>query len=299
MLTIAQLRQAAAQSGARDISFVEIDVMLTHLLQLFHERNLTAQVAFKGGTYLRKMVFGPRGRLSTDLDFTCRTDISRDDLALALMEALAEPYHGLSFHFDRSKDWYQTDDGCAANPILRHAGNPKGVKLKVQISTRERPIMPVVASSQVDQGYFRYLAFTPAAIPSLALEEVVAEKIRAASQRSKIRDLYDLSEVSQRPLRKELIRSLAVLKLWSSRGPGLDLARLLARIRSRRGYDMADLRNLLRRDQHPDLDGMIGRVVANFQFLGQMTDVERVLAADRLQRQRALSDTLAAGLTEA
>jgi hypothetical protein len=34
MLTIAQLRQAAAQSGARDIAFVEIDVMLTHLLQL-------------------------------------------------------------------------------------------------------------------------------------------------------------------------------------------------------------------------------------------------------------------------
>ena len=180
MLTIAQLRQAAAQSGARDIAFVEIDVMLTHLLQLFHERNLTTQVAFKGGTYLRKMVFGPRGRLSTDLDFTCRTDISRDDLALALMEALAEPYHGLSFHFDRSKDWYQTDDGCAANPILRHAGNPKGVKIKVQISTRERPIMPVVASPQVDQGYFRDLAFAPAAIPSLALEEVVAEKIRAA-----------------------------------------------------------------------------------------------------------------------
>jgi predicted nucleotidyltransferase component of viral defense system len=299
MLTIAQLRQAAAQSGARDISFVEIDVMLTHLLELFHERNLTAHLAFKGGTYLRKMVFGSRGRLSTDLDFTSRTDISRDDLSLALMEALAEPYRGLSFHFDRSKDWYQTDEGCAANPILRHAGNPKGVKIKVQISTRERPIMPVVASSQVDQGYFRNLEFTPASIPSLALEEVVAEKIRAASQRSKIRDLYDLSEVSQRPLRKEQIRSLAVLKLWSSGGPGLDLPRFLERIRSGRDYDMADLRNLLRRDQHPDLDGMIGRVVANFQFLGQMTEMERVLAADPSQRQRALSETLAVGLREA
>lgn len=299
MLTIAQLRQAAALSGARDISFVEIDVMLTHLLQLFHERNLTAQVAFKGGTYLRKMVFGPRGRLSTDLDFTCRTDISRDDLSLALMEALAEPYHGLSFHFDRSKDWYETDDGCAANPILRHVGNPKGVKIKVQISNRERPIMPVVAAPQVDQGYFRDLAFTPAAIPSLALEEVVAEKIRAASQRSKIRDLYDLSEVSQRPLRKELVRSLAVLKLWSSCGPGLDLARFLARIRSGSDYDMSELRNLLRRDQNPDLEGMIGRVVANFQFLGQMTRDEQALAADRTQRQRAISETLAAGLRKA
>lgn len=299
MLTIAQLRQAAAQSGARDIAFVEIDVMLTHLLQLFHERNLTTHVAFKGGTYLRKMVFGPRGRLSTDLDFTCRSDISPDDLSLALMEALAEPYQGLSFHFDRSKDWYQTDDGCAANPILRHVGNAKGVKIKVQISTRERPIMPVVASPQVDQGYFRDLSFVPAAIPSLALEEVVAEKIRAASQRSKIRDLYDLSEVSQRPLRKDLMRSLAVLKLWSSGGPGLDLARLLTRIRARGAYDIADLRSLLRRDQHPDIEGMIGRVVANFQFLGQMTDVERTLAADHSHRERALAQTLSAGLTKA
>ena len=159
--------------------------------------------------------------------------------------------------------------------------------------------MPVVASPQVDQGYFRDLAFAPAAIPSLALEEVVAEKIRAASQSSKIRDLYDLYEVLQRPLRKDLIRSLAVLKLWSSRGPGLDLARLLARIRSRGVYDMADLKNLLRRDQHPDLAGMIDRVVANFRFLGQMTDGERALAADRSKRERTLAETLAAGLMEA
>jgi predicted nucleotidyltransferase component of viral defense system len=28
-------------------------------------------VGFKGGTMLRKMVLGPRGRLSTDLDVTC------------------------------------------------------------------------------------------------------------------------------------------------------------------------------------------------------------------------------------
>ena len=35
MLTLNELRQVAARSGARDISKVEIDVILTHLLQLF------------------------------------------------------------------------------------------------------------------------------------------------------------------------------------------------------------------------------------------------------------------------
>ena len=41
MLTTSQLRQSAALSGVRDIASIEIDVVLTHLLQLFHEHGLT------------------------------------------------------------------------------------------------------------------------------------------------------------------------------------------------------------------------------------------------------------------
>jgi hypothetical protein len=120
MLTTSQLRQSAALSGVRDIGSIEIDVLLTHLLQLFHEKELTGHLAFKGGTFLRKMVFGPRGRLSTDLDFTCRTDISLDDLTLRILEALDQPYHGIAFRFDRDKDWYLTEDN------LRVAGGFRG-----------------------------------------------------------------------------------------------------------------------------------------------------------------------------
>jgi len=77
MLTERELRNVAAQSGAKNIGNVEIDVILTHLLALLDEKGVTEHLAFKGGTMLRKMIFGPRGRLSTDLDFTARTDISR------------------------------------------------------------------------------------------------------------------------------------------------------------------------------------------------------------------------------
>ncbi|WP_132563669.1 nucleotidyl transferase AbiEii/AbiGii toxin family protein [Rhizobium sullae] len=59
----------------RDIGNVEIDVILTYLLQLFADKEIMNHVTFKGGTMLRKMVFGPRGRLSTDLDFTHCSDI--------------------------------------------------------------------------------------------------------------------------------------------------------------------------------------------------------------------------------
>lgn len=299
MLTTAPLRQAAALSGARDLAALEIDVGLTHLLQLFHEKGLTGHLAFKGGTYLRKMVFGPQGRLSTDLDFTCRTGIALDELALALLAALAEPDRGITFRFDRSQDWYLTEEGCAANPVLIHAGNPVGVKIKIQVSTRERPLRPVALMSPVAQGYFRHLSFIPAAIPCLALEEVIAEKIRAAMQRSKIRDLYDLAELARRPMRKEMIRSLAVLKLWNRGGPGLDFERFKARIEDGRDYHLPDLRNLLRKDQSPDLAAMIARVVGNFGFLGQLTENERILASDAGQRHRVIADALAAALAAA
>jgi predicted nucleotidyltransferase component of viral defense system len=286
MLTTNQLRQIAARTAARDIGNVEIDVVLTYLLQLLYEKGLTAILAFKGGTMLRKIVFGARGRLSTDLDFTSRTDISRDDLLVKILDALAQPYHGIAFRFDRDKDWYLTDDGCAAVPVCSHAENQNGVKIKLQVSTREQPVLPVKEVSQLRQDYFNLLPFEPAAIPSLVLEEAIAEKIRAASQRSKVRDLYDLSEISVRPFRRDLTRSLAVLKLWNHGGPGLDFERIRERLKDGRGYDLGELRNLLRKDQVPDLDAMTKRVTDGFQFLANLTEFEKTLARDGSRRCR-------------
>jgi predicted nucleotidyltransferase component of viral defense system len=286
MLSANDLRKVAARSGARDIGNVEIDVILTFLLQLFTERGIMEHVAFKGGTMLRKMVFGPRGRLSTDLDFTCRSGIEIDDLMLMMLEALGAPYHELSFRFDKNKDWYLTDDGCAANPVCFHKDNKKGVKIKLQVSTRETPIMPVADVAQIELDYFRLLPFKPAAIPSLAYEEAVAEKIRAASQRSKIRDLHDLSEIAGRALNRELIRSLAVIKLWNSGGPGLDYERFVARVKGDGDYDIGDLTALLRKDQKPELDGMVARVVDGYRFLTELTEGEKLLAADGAHKNR-------------
>ena len=193
MLTIEQIRRIAQQSGARDISKVETDIVLAYLLQLFHEKEITAHIAFKGGTMLRKMIFGPRGRYSTDLDFTRRRDISDEDHGIdagCARRAVSRPH----LRFDRDKDWYFTDKSLAANPACVHAGNEKGVKIKLEVSLREKPILPVRALPQIEQEYFKRLPFKPADIPSLAYEEVVSEKVRAATQRSKIRDLHDLSE---------------------------------------------------------------------------------------------------------
>jgi predicted nucleotidyltransferase component of viral defense system len=292
MLTTNQLRQIAFRTGARDLVNVEIEVLLTYILQLFHERGLDEHLAFKGGTMLRKMIFGSRGRLSTDLDFTRRTDISIDDLTTMMLDAVAQPYHGIEFRFDRDGDWYLTDDGCAANPVCSYEENQQGIKIKLQVSTRERPILPVTPLQPIEQAYFRLLPFEVAAVPALGAEEAVAEKIRAASQRSKVRDLHDLAEISRRPLNRELIRTLAVLKLWNSGGPGLDYERFRERVQDRRNYEIGDLHQLLRRGENPNLDDLIRQVVEGYRFLSEMTELEQVLAADNYQRRGAEAERL-------
>lgn len=296
MLDLNELRRVASQSGARDIRNVEIDVILTHLLQRFHEHGLMEHLVFKGGTMLRKMVFGSRGRLSTDLDFTSRTDISADDLLLLVMEALEQPYQGIAFRFERDKDIYQTEEGCAANPVCTHAANPKGEKIKIQISQRELPVLAPKLLPQLKLEYFDRLPFQPADLPCLILEEAVAEKIRAASQRSKIRDLHDLFEICNEDINPEMIRAMAVLKLWNSGGPGLDYHRFKQRIQNRDDYDLNDLANLLRRDQRPDLEGMISRVERRYGFLVHLTEIEQRLAADGARSNQADADALIAEL---
>lgn len=78
-----QLRQAAALSGARDISAIEIDVGLTDSPVFFSSftKGLTDHLAFKGGTFLRKT----RGRSAIN-----------DTQRLLYCDDLAAPTHSQS-----------------------------------------------------------------------------------------------------------------------------------------------------------------------------------------------------------
>jgi hypothetical protein len=104
-------------------------------------------------------------------------------------------------------------------------------------------------------------------------EAVVSEKVRAASQRSKIRDLHDLSEIS-RQFDRDGLRSLAVIKLWESDKENLHYDRLAAQIENGKDYELNDLTNLLRRDKRSDLKDMIKRAKDGFHFRSQLTDLE-------------------------
>ena len=298
MLTQAQVQRYAVESGLRDIMIAEKEVVLTFLLQLFSERGVLDRLAFKGGTCLRKMHLGGQGRFSTDLDFTGLEEHDHEDVVLQMMEAFQEPFHGIQFGIPDDA-YYETDDGLSwgVNPIYRHEWNQSGLsEVKLQISRREIPTLPIEILPQVQQSYFRFLPIVPAPIRCLALPEILAEKIRACYQRNKARDIYDLGQFATRPLDQNLIRRLVVLKLWQARD-SFDPARLLQKFEEGREFDWDDLRQLLRRTLEIDKDRITAACIHGFRFLEDLTAEEQTLARDAYQREQALWEKLKVELT--
>jgi len=295
MLTQAQVQRYAVESGLRDIMIAEKEVVLTFLLQLLSERGILNRLAFKGGTCLRKMFVGSQGRFSTDLDFTGIEEHDHEEIILEMMHAFEQPFHGIQFAIP-DDSYYETQDGLSwgVNPTYSHDWNATGVsEIKLQISRRETPTLPVERLVQIEQSYFRFLPFAPAEIICLALPEILAEKIRACYQRNKARDIYDLGMFARRPLDQPRIRRLVVLKLWQARDT-FDPARLMRKFEEGRDFDWDDLRQLLNRAVPLDRDRICADCVAGFGFLVNLTDDERRLAGDKYQREQAATDQLRA-----
>lgn len=297
MLTQPQVQRYSNESGLRDIMIAEKEVVLTFLLQLLSERGILDRLAFKGGTCLRKMFLGTQGRFSTDLDFTGIADHDHEEVILAMMEAFEQPFHGIQFAV-ADEGYYETQDGLSwgVNPTYAHQWNASGVsEARLQISRRETPTLPTERRPQIEQSYFKLLPFAPAEITCLALEEILAEKIRACYQRNKARDIFDLGVFATRPLNQPLIRRLVVLKLWQARD-SFDPARLMQKFQDGLDFDWGDLAQLVRRTVQIDQERITADCVRGFGFLAELTDEEKIVASDRYQREQAAVERLRAEL---
>jgi predicted nucleotidyltransferase component of viral defense system len=294
MLTQPQVQRYAIESGLRDIMIAEKEVVLTFLLQLLSERGILNRLAFKGGTCLRKMFVGSQGRFSTDLDFTGIEEHDHQDMILEMMAAFEQSFHGIRFAIP--DNYYETQDGLSwgVNPTYSHDWNASGVsEIKLQVSRRETPTLPVEPLAQIEQSYFKFLPFAPAEITCLALPEILAEKIRASYQRNKARDIYDLGMFARRPLDQALVRRLVVLKLWQARDT-FDAARLMQKFEEGKEFDWDDLRQLLNRTVVLDREKICADCVRGFGFLVNLTDDQRKLSGDKYQREQATAEKLCA-----
>lgn len=274
------------QGAQVPLSIAEREIVLTYVLKILEDAGLLKALAFKGGTCLRKCIYGKETRFSVDLDFTSFGRQAADDAILATVEALARSAYGLSFDID-TKDFYVADDGksCGANVKYRHDWNQG--EFKLEISLRESPSLPLQDLPLLPQPYFKHLEFKTFNIQCFQFEELLAEKIRASSQRIRSRDLYDLAKAAARPIKAPLIRTLAVIKCWNV-GRVLDPERFLKRLRSGK-YDWDELRPFVRKSERINSERLISLCESRYRFLLNLTDDEKRLIEDsKRQKLREL-----------
>ncbi|TGJ94662.1 hypothetical protein DLJ96_18525 [Actinotalea fermentans ATCC 43279 = JCM 9966 = DSM 3133] len=204
------LRHAPSARQGAEAAAVDIaqDLLLRHL----HDIGLLEQLAFKGGTALRKLYAGSAGRFSLDLDFSVR-DLDGD--ADATFELLTESVAELELGPFR----YGTKERRGKTLLLISTDltttNELSSKLDVNppswLEPIHRPWVPMPVHSQ-------YGGPLPP-LTVVRLEENVAEKIARLNRTTTARDVYDLVWLWKNyrdggGMDFALIRRLAVLKIW-------------------------------------------------------------------------------------
>jgi predicted nucleotidyltransferase component of viral defense system len=271
-----------------DLHIAQQEIVLLFALDALAAGGTLDGLVFKGGTYLRMMVTGDVGRLSEDLDFT-NARLPADPEP-ALSRSFAAARHGVRFSI---RDPYRTERknwGCRVGYV--HDWDEG--EFRLEISYREAPFLAPRRWTPLPQPYFRALPFAPPEIPSLRVEEALAEKLRAIQQRATERDLYDAVRYGHKGFDPELVRLLAVAKLWNDH-EAFDPERVLRTLSEGR-REWPDLERLIGRARRRDWNRDAALAAKRFQFLAALTPFERLLGADaRRHALRAeLLDRLAA-----
>ena len=267
-----------AQAGRIDRIVAERNVILTYILKVLSEGKnpLFRKLAFKGGTCLKKVYLGKTGRFSMDLDFTA-LGISPRKFSPLLRRLLHKKTHyGTSFEIE---DEYMREEIVPAHGALiayNHSWN--AANFRFQVSFRERPILRARDVPLQNELYFRYMEFKPFEIPCLRIEELLAEKIRAAFQRVSARDLYDIYLMSRTAYDRDLTRTLVILKLWNVRTP-FDPEALLEKIAGG-GYNLEDLKTLVGGGRLPSSAELVSEVTKCYAYLLRLDDRLKAVVAD-------------------
>jgi predicted nucleotidyltransferase component of viral defense system len=255
-----------------DLHIAQQEIVLVYALEALAAAGITDHIAFKGGTYLRLMVTGDTGRLSEDLDFT-NLDLDPDPEPV-LTQALATPRHGVRL---RIADPYRTARrNWACRVDYTHEWDAG--QFRLEISYREPLFLPPRRWRPTPQTYFRALPFEPPELACLRIEEGLAEKLRAVQQRATERDLYDIVRYSKKGFQPELVRLLAVGKLWNDH-EAFDPERILTRLAAGR-TEWPEMERLVGRTRRRDWNRECAAAAERFAFLRELTALERALTED-------------------
>lgn len=243
----------------------EREIILTYVLRILSD-SILPQLAFKGGTCLKKTIFGKTGRFSMDLDFTS-VSIRLEELRNKLKQSLHNKIiYGIDFEI------VEENVGSESYLVVvkyAHAWNPSS-EIELQVSYREQPVLPTVKLPLFKEMYFKFCEFQGFSVRCMQKDELLAEKIRAAFQRVRSRDLYDLYLFAKRHYDKDIAKTLVVIKCWNTRDP-FNPEVLLDRV-AKADYDWEDLQRLVRKGSLPSQEDVLKTVLKNYAFLEDLNE---------------------------
>lgn len=182
MITHQQIIRKADDDGVSSL-VVERDYVLSHCLVAVSAMSGVGRLVFKGGTALR-MCYLKDYRYSADLDFSLVEDFPEAD-ALQAMNATLESAG--------------RDIGFPTLKIVSDAGNkieyegPLGRPRRIKLDLDDGELV----LSSVNRHVLRRYSDLPDSgpLPTYALTEIAAEKLRCVIQRLQCRDFYDLHQL--------------------------------------------------------------------------------------------------------
>ena len=202
MIAAAEIRRLAGAWSA-DSTVVQRDYVLSWVLAGLYRRPALAEVlVFKGGTALRKCYF-PDYRFSADLDFTFRAPLPPQQLRSEIgagcrrvMEETGLQLNLVGWRTLRDVPGEEAHQGRIeyVGPLGRLGGDQPRIKL--DLTVYETLVLPP-ENRLVHHPYSdaEGLALT---VPTYALDEMLAEKLRAMLRRARARDLYDVWQMFTR-----------------------------------------------------------------------------------------------------
>lgn len=183
---------------------IEKDYVLSWLLWgIYNHETFKKMWLFKGGTSLHKCYF-ETFRFSEDLDFTLRdpSHLAEDFLKERFYEITDKIYSETGIEFFKEQFKFKIlskENGkLSAQGVIHYNGplrrkqthNQKFASIKLDLTTDEL----IVLQPEIRKVFHPYTDMPPGDFfaTCYAFEEVIAEKIRALSQRLRPRDVYDV-----------------------------------------------------------------------------------------------------------
>lgn len=284
-----------ARNQQIDLDVADQEIVLHYALGLLNEVGLLGvrqdgtpgPLLFKGGTALRKCLFGSGGRFSQDIDLDAP---HRNGFEASAEAAFVDhnPFHGIGFSFAKTR--WSDDSAENFSGTVAYEHNDGSGTFELQISYRLYPVLDARDLPIVDQEYLSRVEFAAPTLHGLDPYEMIGEKLMACNRRQggTAKDVYDLDLWARRPFDAALVRRIAVLKAWTDQrgSPRFDPAAFLAVV-APRNFRWTDLNGLVPRNQHGDSDGICRRVRERFGFLADVGEAERELLDDQTAHRHA------------